>query len=178
MTKFESRERNEMGYNEHSFDSLFWKNHHELCGWRVWERPVLLEVAEFHRRPQCTMTCYSSKWTNKRHVNICTNAAQCSVAAVPAGDSPVCHSASCLQDEGGVHLSVWPSAVPDHSAHCSSPLWSMGQFKCVRHDLNEREEHVAGLLTLYEKTSVTVIKTLSSAATEGRCSLSSRLLTE
>lgn len=130
-----------------SFDSLFWKNHHELCGWHEWERPALLEVAGFHRRPQCTMTCYSSKRTNKQHVNIFTNAAQCLVAVVPAGDSPVCHSASCLQNEGGVHLSVWPSAVPDHSAHCSSPLWPMGQLKYVRHDLKERYKHSRGRTT-------------------------------
>lgn len=41
-----------------------------------------------------------------------------------------------------------------------------------------RDAHVAALLTLYEKTSVTVMKTASSAATEGRLSRSSRLLTE
>lgn len=85
-----------------------------------------------------------NKQTNRRHVNMYT---QYLVAAVPAGDSPVCHSASCLQDVGNVHLSVWPSAVPDHSARCSSPLWPMGQFKYVRYDLKERYKRSRGNTT-------------------------------
>lgn len=111
---------------------------------------------------------------------MCTDAAQCSVAAVPPGASPVRHSASCLQDEGGGHLSVCPSAWPDGTHICSSLLWPTGQFKHVSYDLKGRHKntHAAAALTLYEKTSVTVIKTLSPAATEGRCSLSCRLLTE
>uniref|UniRef100_A0A3Q3IAH0 Uncharacterized protein n=1 Tax=Monopterus albus TaxID=43700 RepID=A0A3Q3IAH0_MONAL len=42
------------------------------------------------------------------------------VAAVLLEASPVCHCASCRQDGGGVHLSVWPSAGPDYSARCST----------------------------------------------------------
>jgi len=60
---------------------------------------------------------------------------------VQAEASPVCHSASCLQGGGRVRPSVWPSAGPDHSARCSSPLWPAGQIKSVRYVLNKSYSH-------------------------------------
>lgn len=125
-------------------NSPFWKNHHELCGWREWRRPGLLEAAGLHTRPRCTMTGCSSKHINTQASSMLTcyaDAAQCSVAAVLPGASPVCHSASCLQDEGNAHPSVWPWAGADHSVRCSSPPWPTGQFKYVRYDLTERYKH-------------------------------------
>lgn len=85
----------------------------------------------------------------KLHVNVYTGATQCSVAAAAAAAevSPVRHSASCPRGEGSARLSVGPSAVPDHSARCSSRLWPVGRLKCVRYDLKEGQELSRGSAT-------------------------------
>lgn len=119
-------------------NSLFWKSHHELCGWHEWERTALVKAALLHTQPQCTMTCCSSKHKYiNMHVNTYTDATLCSFSSLLPGASPVCRWASCLLGEGSVRLSVWPSAGADHSARCSSPTRPMGTFKLVRYDLNE-----------------------------------------
>lgn len=46
--------------------SLFWKNHHELCGWLGW-RPHA-RVVVLHTQPPCTTTCCSSR--HKRRTSV------------------------------------------------------------------------------------------------------------
>lgn len=92
----------------------------------------------------------------------------------PAGYSPERHSASCLRGEGCERPPVWPSAAPGRSARCSSLPSPVGRLEGLLNDPKAaRRARVAALLTLYEKTSVSVMKRVSSAATEGSRSLSS-----
>lgn len=67
------------------FVLLFWKSHHELCGWHEWLQPALSEAAGRHTQPQCTMTCCSSRHADintVQHINIYADAAHCLVSAV------------------------------------------------------------------------------------------------
>lgn len=111
------------------FILLFWRSHHELCGWHELLQPALSEAAGLRTQPQCTMTCCNSRHADitVQHINIYAEAARCSVSAVLCCQEPhQCVTVHHVFRMKGAYISLSGlqlGQITQHTAVHSCGLW-------------------------------------------------------
>lgn len=115
--------------------------------------------------------------THTSHIYICAYAVFTSSCAANLGPHQyvILHHVFRMK---GSHVSLSGLQLCDITEHAAVHRDLQGHLNVSGVIWKVPRERREAVLTFIEKTSVTVMKTLSSAATEGRCSCSSRLLTE